>query len=147
MRLLLQRVVRASVSVDATAVGSIGRGYLLFLGVMQGDTDEQAQWLASKIAKLRLFDGDNSKINDRSIVDIGGDTLVVSQFTLAGSVDKGNRPDYTAAQSPQQANALYERFQDFLRTEGIGHVEAGRFGAHMEVTLVNDGPVTLLLEK
>ena len=147
MRVLLQRVLQASVAVDGANVGSIDQGYLLFVGVMQGDTDEQARWLASKIAKLRLFDGENAKVNDRSVVDMGGGVLAVSQFTLAGSVDKGNRPDYTAAQSPQQAEALYERFQDFLRTEGIRYVAAGRFGAHMEVTLVNDGPVTLLLEK
>ena len=147
MRILLQRVLRASVSVDAAVVGSIGPGYLLLVGVLKDDTEEQARWLASKVAKLRLFDGENAKVNDRSLLDIGGEALVISQFTLAGNIEKGNRPDYTAAESPQRAEALYECFQDFLRTEGVTRVAAGTFGAHMQVELVNDGPVTLLLEK
>jgi len=147
MRILLQRVRQAAVTVEGMTIGSVDRGYLLFVGVLRGDTEEQARWLASKIAKIRLFEGENGKINDRSVVDIDGGVLVVSQFTLAGTIDRGNRPDYTAAQSPQQAEALYERLQDFLRMEGIGRVAAGRFGAHMDVSLINDGPVTLLLEK
>ena len=147
MRILLQRVSRASVSVDRHDIGSIGRGYLLFLGVMQGDTQEQASWLAHKIASLRLFDGEDGKVNDRNLLDIGGEALVVSQFTLAGDFAKGNRPDYTAAADPANAIPLYEYFIDALRREGIGKVACGSFGAMMEVSLVNDGPVTLWLER
>ncbi|MDD3897176.1 MAG: D-aminoacyl-tRNA deacylase [Candidatus Peribacteraceae bacterium] len=147
MRILLQRVRKASVSVDGEFVGSIDRGYLLLLGVMQGDTEEQASWLAHKIAHLRLFDAQDGKVNDRSILDIGGEVLVVSQFTLAGDFAKGNRPDYTAAAAPAHAIPLYEFFIDALRKEGVSKVESGTFGAMMEVSLINDGPVTLWLER
>ena len=147
MRILLQRVSTASVSVDRRVVGSIGRGYLLLLGVMQGDTEEQASWLAHKIVHLRLFDAQDGKVNDRSILDIGGEALVVSQFTLAGDFAKGNRPDYTAAAAPAHAIPLYEFFMDALRKEGVAKIESGTFGAMMEVSLINDGPVTLWLER
>lgn len=147
MRALLQKVTSASVSVEGRAVGSIGQGYLLFLGVMKGDTEGQGQWLAEKISKLRLFDGEDGKINDRSIIDAGGSALVISQFTLAGTADKGNRPDYTGAEAPDRAKMLYERFVVALREAGIAQVETGEFGAHMHVSLINDGPVTLILER
>lgn len=147
MRILLQRVASASVTVDDKTVGSIRRGYLLFLGVMQGDTDAQAEWLAEKVTKLRLFDGDDGTINDRSLLDIGGDSLVVSQFTLAGKTEKGNRPDYTGAAKPDDAKKLYASFVAHLRSLGVTKVETGVFGAHMTVALVNDGPVTLVLER
>ena len=147
MRILLQRVTQASVSVDQKVVGSIERGYLLFLGVMQGDTEEQALWLARKISALRLFDGEDGKINDLNILDIVGEAIVVSQFTLAGDFKKGNRPDYTSAASPDEANKLYEYFIDALRKEGIQNVQSGTFGAIMQVSLTNDGPVTLCLER
>jgi D-aminoacyl-tRNA deacylase len=147
MRIVLQRVTSASVSVDKETVGSINRGFMLLLGVMEGDTEEQAMWLAEKITKLRLFDGEDGKINDRSILDIGGEILVISQFTLAGRTEKGNRPDYTKAAKPEAAEPLYEKFIDILRSLGIKNVAGGRFGAHMAVNLTNDGPVTLVLEK
>lgn len=147
MRIVLQRVTEASVAVDGHTVGAIGQGYLLLLCVMRGDTAAHAQLLAEKIVKLRLFDGANGKINDRSLLDIGGAVLVISQFTLAGDVHKGNRPDYTAAAAPDEAKVLYAYFLQKLRESGVAQVEEGSFGAHMLVHLVNDGPVTLVLEK
>jgi D-aminoacyl-tRNA deacylase len=147
MRVVLQKVSSASVSVDGSVIGSIGEGYLLFLGVIDGDTEEQARWLAEKIVKLRLFDGEDAKINDKSILDVDGGILVISQFTLAGRTEKGNRPDYTQAMKPQEAEVLYNRFIDLLKENGVQAVASGSFGAHMEVELINDGPVTLVLEK
>lgn len=147
MKVLLQRVSRASVTVEGQVVGSIGRGYLLFVGVLTGDTSDNAAFLAKKIAALRLFSGLDGKVNDRSLKDIEGEVLVVSQFTLVGQTEKGNRPDYTAAAERGIAERLYEEFADFLRSEGISTVEKGVFGAHMQVALENDGPVTLLLER
>lgn len=147
MRILLQKVSKASVCVDGNIMGSIGSGYLLFIGVMEGDTVEQGQWLAEKISKLRLFDGEDGTINGKSIVDIGGEILVVSQFTLAGRTEKGSRPDYTKAAKPDIAKQLYEGFIYQLKNAGIKKVDQGVFGAHMDVTLVNDGPVTLMIER
>ena len=147
MRILLQRVQEASVDIGEETVGAIGRGYLLFLGVVNGDTEEQARWLAEKIVKLRLFDGEDGRINDRSLLDIDGAALVVSQFTLAGRVEKGNRPDYTHAEAPEAARVLYERFIELLGQMGVQHLASGRFGAFMQVRLTNDGPVTLVLER
>lgn len=147
MRLLLQRVTQASVSINQQIVGQIGQGYLLLFCVMKGDTSLQAQLLAEKVSKLRLFDGEDGKVNDRSILDIGGAVLVVSQFTLAGDVSKGSRPDYTAAAAAADATVLYEYFMRKLRELGIQKVETGVFGAEMSVSLVNDGPVTIFLEK
>lgn len=147
MRSILQRVHQATVTVDGASIGSISRGYVLFLGVMHGDTEVAARWLAAKIVKLRLFDGADGKVNDRSVLDIAGEVLVISQFTLAGDTAKGNRPDYTAAEAPERAKELYDVFLQALREEGVRHVAAGIFGAHMQVALTNDGPVTLFLEK
>ena len=147
MRLLLQKVSSSSVTVDGKIIGQIGDGYLLFLGVLEGDAAEQARSLAEKVVKLRLFPSDEGKINDRSLLDVGGEALVVSQFTLAGQFKKGNRPDYTQAASPEEAKKLYEQFVEELKTLGVTKVETGEFGAMMEVELVNEGPVTLLLER
>ncbi|MDP7454862.1 MAG: D-aminoacyl-tRNA deacylase, partial [Candidatus Peribacteraceae bacterium] len=112
-----------------------------------GDSESQADKLAEKAVNLRLFDGDNGKINDRSLLDISGEALVVSQFTLAGDLKKGNRPDYTAAADSASAKKLYEYFIEKLKSLGVKKVEAGEFGAYMQVSLTNDGPVTLWLEK
>ena len=118
---------------------------MLLFGVMTGDTEEQAAWLAGKVLKLRLFDGADGKINDRSVVDIGGGILVVSQFTLAGNLEKGNRPDFLRAAPPDEARRLYEFFVGRLRGSGLT-VEIGAFGEMMQVSLVNEGPCTILLE-
>lgn len=147
MRIVLQRISEATVSIEGNVVGAAGRGYLLLVGLMQGDSKDQVQSLVEKIVKLRLFDGEDGKINDRSILDCGGDILVVSQFTLAGRTEKGNRPDYTQALNPAEAKILYECFIEMLQVCGVKRVQSGEFGAHMMVSLVNDGPVTLILEK
>lgn len=146
MKIVLQRVSSASVTVNQTVVGQISKGYLLLVCVLEGDSDPDAVKLADKICALRLWDGEDGKINDRSILDIGGDALVVSQFTLAGDTKKGRRPDYTAAAKPDTAKPLVDRFVSLLKEHGVGRVEQGVFGADMTVTLVNDGPVTLILE-
>lgn len=145
MRLVLQRVTEASVSVGGEPVGQIGKGYLLFLCVMKGDGEQQAEWLAEKVVGLRLYDGEGGKVNDRSLLDVGGELLVVSQFTLAGDVRKGKRPDYTAAAAPDEAEKLYTFFVHKLHSLGVKRVATGRFGAMMQVALVNDGPVTLTI--
>ncbi|MDB4979020.1 MAG: D-tyrosyl-tRNA(Tyr) deacylase [Candidatus Peribacteria bacterium] len=145
MRILLQKVSRAAVSIEREVVGQIDEGFVLFVGIMQGDTEEEAIWLANKVLGLRLFDGD--KINDRSIQDISGGILVISQFTLAASVQKGNRPDYTAAASPLEAEKLYDFLVQKLRAYDSMRVSTGRFGAHMLVELTNNGPVTIMLER
>lgn len=147
MKIVLQKVTEASVVADGDDLGGIGMGYLLLFGVVRGDTAAQAELLAEKIVKLRLFDGPNGKINDQSIVDIGGEILVVSQFTLAGRTEKGSRPDYCAAEEPESAKKLYEYFVNKLSELGVETVKTGRFGAYMDVTLRNDGPVTLILER
>lgn len=147
MRIILQRVSHARVTVNGEETGSIGQGYVLLVGVMQGDTDAEAAWLARKISALRLFEGEDGRINDRSIIDVAGGILAVSQFTLAADIHKGNRPDYTAAAGPDEAGILYERFVSHLREAGITQVATGRFGAHMDVHMTNDGPVTLILER
>lgn len=147
MKITLQKVSKASVSVNGAVLGSIEQGYVLFLGVLEGDTADQAQWLAQKIANLRLFPGEDGKINDRNILEVQGGVLVISQFTLAGKVEKGNRPDYTAAAKPDHAKVLYEAFIEMMKQEGVKKVERGEFGARMKVEIVNEGPVTLLLEK
>ncbi len=147
MRVLLQRVQSAFVTVDGQMIGQIERGYVLFVGVMRGDTGAEAEWLMRKVVNLRLFEGEDHKVNDRSLIDIGGHALVISQFTLAGAVEKGNRPDYTMAEAPTAAETLYEQCIRQLREMGVTRVEQGVFGAHMQVSLINDGPVTLLLER
>jgi D-tyrosyl-tRNA(Tyr) deacylase len=144
MRAVVQRVARAEVRVEGHAVGAIGRGLLILLGVEQGDGDEAARLLADKLAALRIFEDDAGKMN-RAVAEVGGELLVVSQFTLLGDVRKGNRPSFTAAAPPEQADALYQRTCELLREKGL-RVATGVFRAHMEVELVNDGPVTILLD-
>jgi D-tyrosyl-tRNA(Tyr) deacylase len=139
MRALVQRVQEASVTVDGERVAGIGPGMLVLLGVKREDTPEQADKLAAKLRALRIFDDDEGRMN-LSVEQTGGDVLVVSQFTLYGDARKGNRPSYVAAARPEQAEPLYERFCARL------DAQRGVFGAMMEVELVNDGPVTLLLE-
>jgi D-aminoacyl-tRNA deacylase len=147
MKLLLQKVSSASVDIDSKTTAKIGMGYLIFIGVIKGDIEQNAQKLAKKVSNLRLFTSkDDKKINDRSVLDIEGEILVISQFTLAGDTSKGSRPDYTAAQEPQKAKGLYEIFIDTMRQSGVKSVQTGEFGAYMQVQLTNEGPVTLMLE-
>lgn len=143
---LVQRVHRASVVVHSETVGSIGAGLLVLLGVCRGDTDGEGAWLADRVARLRIFPDDEGRMN-RSLVDTAGEALVVSQFTLAGTLDKGTRPSFTRAAAPEVANDLYERFVGHLERDLGRPVPTGRFAAHMDVHLVNDGPVTLWLER
>ncbi|MCW1966508.1 MAG: D-aminoacyl-tRNA deacylase [Anaerolineae bacterium] len=147
MRIILQRVLRASVTVSGDVVGQIGQGVLLLVGVTHSDTAAQADWLANKIASLRIFPALEGRSGfDRSLIEVGGQVLVVSQFTLYGECAKGRRPDFIAAAKPDLAAPLIEYFAATLR--GLGLVVAtGRFGADMQVALVNDGPVTLVLER
>lgn len=145
MKAVIQRVTEASVSVDDKVVGNISKGYLVLLGVVEGDTSVQAEVLASKITKLRVFEDDNEKMN-LSVLDVGGEVLVVSQFTLCADCKKGNRPSFTPSASPDIAQKLYLEFSDFLRKNGVGKVENGIFGADMKVSLLNDGPVTIILD-
>jgi D-tyrosyl-tRNA(Tyr) deacylase len=146
MRVVLQRVSRAEVRVEGAVVGSVGRGHVLLVGFTEGDGSEQIEWMADKIVGLRVFPDDEGKMN-RSLSDIDGDLLVVSQFTLYGDVRKGRRPSFVNAARPDVAIPLYEAFVGALRGRGVDRVETGEFGASMEVDLVNDGPVTLVLER
>lgn len=146
MKIVLQKVKSAQVSVDQKTVGSIALGFLLFLGVTHSDTELSADYLIEKILKLRLFsDPGSDSFMEKNIVEAGGSLLVVSQFTLYGDCKKGTRPSFTDAARPEQAEKLYNYFVEKLRFTGI-KVETGIFAAHMEVSLVNDGPITLLLE-
>ncbi|MCQ2431417.1 MAG: D-aminoacyl-tRNA deacylase [Clostridia bacterium] len=144
MRALLQRVTEASVTIDGVKIAEIGKGFLILLGVKRGDDEEDARLLADKIAKFRVFSDENGKMN-KSIADIGGEFLVVSQFTLYANYAHGNRPDFLTSEEPVRANALYEHFSALLRERGIP-VKNGVFGADMKVALINDGPVTVMME-
>jgi len=139
----VQRVSRAEVRVDGAVTGRIGTGLVVLLGVAQGDADEEARALAKKVASLRVFPSERRPI-DRSVVDVGGAALVISQFTLCADTSRGNRPSFVQAAGPEAANRLYELFCDHLRGQGVP-VETGRFGQMMDVELVNDGPVTIVL--
>lgn len=145
MRLLIQRVKKASVTVDGQQVSAINSGLLIFIGVFKNDSREQAAALAKKAAALRIFEDEAGKMN-LSVKDIGGSALVVSQFTLAGDTSRGNRPGFDNAARPEIAKPLYEYFSECLQTEGI-EVQNGIFQAEMAVELINDGPVTFMLEK
>ncbi len=145
MLAVAQRVSRATVTVTGEVVGAIDRGLLILLGVGDGDTEEEAHWLAHKSANLRVFPDAEGKMN-LSVQDVGGSILVVSQFTLQGDIRRGFRPSFAHAAAPELAEPLIERFCEALRAEGVP-VETGLFGAHMDVELVNDGPVTLILER
>ena len=145
MKAVIQRVRRADVSVDGKTVGKIEKGYMILLGVVEGDTLECAEILAAKVAKLRVFEDENGKMN-LSINDVGGEALVVSQFTLCADCKKGNRPSFTSSAHPEIANDLYIKFSQLLRDNGIKKVENGVFGADMQVSLINDGPVTIIFD-
>jgi D-tyrosyl-tRNA(Tyr) deacylase len=144
VKAVIQRVLEASVKVDGYLAGSIGKGILVLLGVEKGDMERDAAWLAEKIANLRIFEDDAGKMN-RSVKDIGGEILAVSQFTLAGNCAKGRRPSFDSAAAPEEANRLYEFFIAACRNMGTP-VATGVFQADMKVSLVNDGPVTFILE-
>ena len=144
MRAVVQRVKQSSVNVRGETVGKIGRGLLVLLGVADGDGTDDADFMANKITHLRIFEDENEKMN-RSLHDVGGEMLVVSQFTLLGDCRKGRRPSFINAAKPDQATELYEYFVKKTREHGIT-VQTGRFRAMMEVELINDGPVTLIIE-
>jgi D-tyrosyl-tRNA(Tyr) deacylase len=144
MKAVIQRVTESSVTVDGRTVGRIGSGLMVLLGVADGDTRQEADYLADKIANLRIFEDQDGKMN-RSLLEVGGEMLVVSQFTLLGDCRKGRRPSFVKAAAPETADALYEYFVDISGQKGI-RVQTGEFGAMMAVSLVNDGPVTLILE-
>ena len=145
MRAVIQRVKRAKVEVDGVTVGSVEKGFLVLLGVMDGDTEKEAEILAAKTAKLRIFEDENGKMN-LSLTDAGGGALVVSQFTLCADVKKGNRPSFTPSAAPAEAERLYEYYMECLKNEGVSGIAHGEFGADMQVTLTNDGPVTILFD-
>ena len=144
MKAVIQRVTSASVHVDGELIGSCGHGLLILLGVAQGDTEEDLERMLQKMVKLRIFEDENGKMN-RSVQDIDGEMLVVSQFTLLANYKHGNRPDYLGAAAPAEANRLYEMFLERAKTY-VRHVGHGRFGADMKVSLLNDGPVTIVME-
>lgn len=144
MRLVVQRVTNASVKVEEEITGAINEGYMVLVGVTHEDTEEDVLYLAEKLTHLRIFEDENGKMN-RSLLDIKGSVLSVSQFTLYGDTRKGRRPNFMKAAKPDAANSLYECFNKTLREKGI-HVETGRFGAMMDVSLTNSGPVTILMD-
>ncbi len=144
MKAVLQRVKEASVAVDGEVVGRCGEGLMILLGVAQGDSEEDAKLLAAKIVKLRIFTDENDKMN-LSVKDIDGEALVISQFTLMANYKHGNRPDYLESAPPAEADRLYEYFKGLMKQE-LRHVGSGVFGAHMQVSLVNNGPVTIVMD-
>ena len=147
MRVLIQRVSRAAVSVDGAVVGAIGPGLLAFVGIRGSDTEAELRWMAEKVAQLRIFEDAEGKMN-LSVLETGGSVLAVSQFTLYGELPKGNRPSFMAAARPEQAAPMYEEFLHLLRERlGDDRVASGVFQAMMKVELVNDGPVTIMLER
>lgn len=146
MKVVLQRVSRASVSVDNEQIGAINNGLILLVGIHEDDTEEQIKWLADKILKLRIFDDEDGKMN-LSVQDVGGEILIVPQFTLYADYEQGNRPSYFAAAGPDKANKLYEDMVDYFKLKSNLNIETGEFGAYMDVQLNNDGPVTLVLER
>ena len=147
MRVLIQRVTGAQVSVDGIVTGKIGAGLVALVGIRDGDTAEEVQWMAEKVLQLRVFSDKDGKMN-LSLAETGGSILAISQFTLYGALPKGNRPSYLMAARPEVAEPLYEAFLAHLRASlGTERVAAGVFQAHMEVSLINDGPVTLMLER
>ena len=145
MRVLIQRVTQASVSVENQVVGKINKGFLVFIGIQKGDTREQASYLANKVSHLRIFEDTQGKMN-LALADVGGEILAISQFTLAGDTSRGNRPGFETAARPEEAEPLYEYFVECLRQAGH-HVETGIFQTDMKVSLINDGPSTFILER
>ena len=146
MRVVLQRVKNASVTVEDERISSIGAGLLLLVGVAKGDVEAEADWRAEKVAGLRIFGDENGKMN-LGVREVGGEVLAVSQFTLLADTRKGKRPSFVHAAPPEEAEQLFEYFCERLRAAGVGSVETGSFGAMMDVALVNDGPVTIVLER
>lgn len=145
MRAVIQRVSFAKVEVDGQLMGEIGQGLMLLLGIEQADEKADAEWLASKVAQLRIF-GDENGLMNRSVMEIDGEVLVVSQFTLHASTQKGNRPSFMNAARPEQAIPLYNTFVDLLKTKLGKNVPTGIFGADMQVSLLNNGPVTIIID-
>jgi len=145
MKIVIQRVKEAKVLVNGKVIGKINKGILIFLGIAKGDTKKQAEWLAKKVCSLRIFPDESGKFN-LSLKDINGEVLIISQFTLYGDCHKGRRPSFDKAASPQEAIFLYEAFIEMVKQEGV-KVATGQFGALMEVHLINDGPVTFVIEK
>jgi D-tyrosyl-tRNA(Tyr) deacylase len=144
VKVVVQRSKQASVTIDGEVAGAIDHGLVLLVGITHEDTEEDIRWMADKVAGLRIFEDENEKMNF-SVVDVGGQILSISQFTLYGDSRKGRRPNFMAAARPEQAEPLYDRFNELLRNAGLV-VETGRFGAMMDVALVNSGPVTLILD-
>lgn len=144
MRCVIQRVTEASVTIDGEMVGRCGKGFLVLIGVHVDDTEKDLKYMVDKVPKLRVFEDDAGKMN-LSLKDIGGEILAVSQFTLYGDARGGNRPSFITAARPEKANPMYEQLVQVWRDQGI-HVETGRFGADMKVALVNDGPVTIMMD-
>ena len=145
MKAVIQRVLRSFVSVDGRVVGSSGKGYMILVGVTKGDTEKHADLLAKKTAALRVFEDDMGKMN-LSVLDVEGDILAISQFTLCADCKKGNRPSFTPSEEPVRANELYELYCQKLSEYGVKRVEKGVFGADMKVELINDGPVTICFD-
>lgn len=145
MKAIIQRVAYASVKVDGECVGAAQKGFMILLGVGKDDTEKEAELLASKVANLRIFCDENDKMN-LSLLDIDGDALVISNFTLCADSKKGNRPSFINAKEPAEADRLYEMFCENLKVNGVKRVEKGIFGADMKVELLNDGPVTIILD-
>lgn len=145
MRVVIQRVSKASVVINSDEICNINNGLLILLGVELNDSDEDIIWLTKKIINLRIFSDENGKMN-HSVTDVSGEIIVVSQFTLHAKTKKGNRPSYINAAKPELAIPLYEKFTDFLRKESDLNVYTGKFGADMKVSLINDGPVTIILD-
>ncbi|MBP1039962.1 D-tyrosyl-tRNA(Tyr) deacylase [Vagococcus sp. BWB3-3] len=144
MKVVLQKVSQASVSVDQQVISAIDLGLMLLVGVKEGDTEKEAEYLANKVSKMRIFEDSDDKLN-LSVHDVKGEILSISQFTLLANTKKGNRPSFTEAAKPAEATALYQYFNEKLRETGLS-VSEGEFGAHMAVSLVNDGPVTIVLD-
>ena len=145
MKAVFQRVTEASVTVEGTQIANIGNGVLLLVGICEGDTQQEAQVMAKKVAELRVFCDENDKMN-LSVLDVGGSILAVSQFTLCASTARGRRPDFFGAAKPDVAKPLFDDFVGYLRDMGVTDVKTGEFGADMKVRLLNDGPVTILLD-
>ena len=146
MKLIIQKVKKAKVEVKNNVVGQIDKGYMVLLGVKKGDTEKEADYLAKKLCNLRIFEDDNGKMN-LSIKDVNGELLIISQFTLYGNTKEGNRPSFIEVEEPEKANELYKHFLIKCKENCIEKVEQGMFGEHMEVSLINDGPNTIIMEK
>ncbi len=145
MRAVIQRVVNASVEIEQKIMGAVSRGVLVFLGIEEADTTEDIEWLSGKISRLRIFDDENGVMN-KSVCEVDGEVLLVSQFTLHASTKKGNRPSYIKAAKPEIAIPLYEKFKLQIEKDTGKPVQTGEFGAYMKISLVNDGPVTIIID-